>query len=126
MWTATLIAIGGAGGTLLRYGLSLWLNPMFAYLPLGTLVANLLGSFGLGIVAELAGDHEVLGVKTQLIVGTGAMGGFTTYSSFNTETLRIAGAGLGGRALLYAGLTLGGCLLAGLAGAALGRRLRGP
>lgn len=120
-----LIAVGGAIGTALRYGLAegmvRWLGRGFPY---GTLAANVIGSFLLGVVMESVGEREVLGVPLRLVLGTGVMGGFTTYSSFNLETIRLAEQGAWGRAGLYLAATLVVCVLAGLAGVALARSIR--
>lgn len=125
MWKVALIALGGAAGTALRYGLSVgmlrWLGPTF---PFGTLAANVIGSFLLGVVMEASGDRELLGVQAKLVLGTGVMGGFTTYSSFNLETIRLAEQGAWGRAGLYLGATVIVCVGAGLAGLAFARSLR--
>lgn len=122
-----MIALGGAAGTSLRYGIAVgmtrWLGVSF---PWGTLAANLLGSFLLGVVMEAAGDRAIAGVPAKLVLGTGVMGGFTTYSSFNLETIRLAEQGAFGRAGLYLGLTVVACLAAGLGGVALVRSLKGP
>jgi len=122
-----MIALGGAVGTSLRYGIGVgmtrWLGPSFPY---GTLAANVLGSFLLGVVMEAAGQREIAGVQAKLVLGTGVMGGFTTYSSFNLETLRLAEQGAFGRAGLYLALTVLACLAAGLGGVALARGLKGP
>ncbi len=126
MWRLLLIALGGAFGTALRYGVGLgmtrWIGAAF---PWGTLVANVLGSFCLGVVMEAAGQRELLGVSLKLIVGTGMMGGFTTYSSFNLETIRLAEQGAWGRAGAYLGVTVVTCFVAGFSGVALARTLRG-
>ncbi|HJL16670.1 MAG TPA: fluoride efflux transporter CrcB [Sandaracinaceae bacterium LLY-WYZ-13_1] len=127
MWKLVLIALGGAVGTSFRYGVGLgmthWLGRSF---PFGTLAANVLGSFLLGVVMEAAGDREIAGVQAKLVLGTGVMGGFTTYSSFNLETIRLAEQGAWGRAGLYLGATVVVCVLAGVGGVALARSLKGP
>lgn len=127
VWKVLLIALGGALGTSLRYGVSVgmvaWLGRAFPY---GTFVANVIGSFLLGVVMESVGERQFAGVEWRLMLGTGVMGGFTTYSSFNLETIRLAEQGAYGRAGLYVGVTLGVCLLAGFGGIALVRSLRGP
>jgi fluoride exporter len=123
-WLA--VALGGAAGSLLRYALGLLAasvgGPDF---PFGTFAANVLGSFGLGLLFVAGEGHTLFGVDSRLALGTGAMGGFTTYSTFNLELLRYAQEGMAGRALLYGVLTVVVCLLAGLGGIALGRALRG-
>ena len=124
--TVALIAAGGALGSLLRYGLGAALVALLgSSFPYGTLAANVLGSFGLGVIAEALDGRAFLGADLRLVLGTGLMGGFTTYSSFNLETLRLAQAGELGRALVYVVATMILCLLVGLAGIALARALRG-
>ncbi|HEX7623732.1 MAG TPA: CrcB family protein, partial [Anaeromyxobacteraceae bacterium] len=88
-----LVCLGGAAGTGARYllatGALRWLGPAF---PWGTLGVNLLGSLLLGAVMELA----VLGYLApdlRVVLASGVMGGFTTYSSFNQETLGYLGRG---------------------------------
>lgn len=126
MWKLAVIALGGGLGTSLRYGVGVgmtrWLG---AGLPYGTLVVNVLGSFLLGAVMEAAGPREIAGVQAKLVLGTGVLGGFTTYSSFNLETIRLAEQGAYGRATLYLAVTVLGCLAAGLGGVVVVRSLKG-
>lgn len=120
------IALGGAVGTLMRYGLHRAAvavgGPDF---PWGTFSANALGSLALGALFVLGEGRTLFGVDVRLVLGTGAMGGFTTYSTFNLETLRYAQAGQWGKVLLYVLTTVLVCLAAGAAGMALGRLARG-
>lgn len=122
-WLA--IALGGALGTALRYGLNVatvaWLGPA---LPYGTFAANVVGSFLLGIVMEVAGGREILGTDARLVLGTGVLGGFTTYSSFNLEAIRLAEQGAWARAGGYVGATVVVCVIAGIAGVAAARALK--
>jgi CrcB protein len=116
------ITVAGGLGTALRYGVSVAsARFLSAEMPFGTLLVNVLGSFALGVVAEALANATVLGVEARLILGVGLLGGFTTYSSFNLETLRLAQGGQLDRALLYAVATLVGCLVAGWAGMLMGR-----
>lgn len=109
--TWLLIGAGGAVGSLLRYGIALAMRGLpVAFL--GTLLVNVLGSFALVFIAELHGGRTLGGVELRLVLGTGMMGGFTTYSTFNFETYRLLEQGHGVRALLYVVLTLVGCLAA--------------
>jgi CrcB protein len=121
-----VIAAARAVGTALRYLLALgaqrWLG---ASLPWGTLAANVLGSLLLGAVVEAAGDRTLAGIPAKLVLGTGLLGGFTTYSSFNLEALHFFEQGAWSRGLAYVAGTLALCLLAGAAGLALARSLRG-
>lgn len=126
MWNVVVIAMGGGVGTALRYcasiGVSRWLGLGF---PWATLSVNVLGSFALAVVMELAGSREIAGVPAKLVLGAGVLGGFTTYSSFNLETLRLAEQGAYGRASAYVAATLVVCAVAGVCGVAIARRLRG-
>ncbi len=127
MYKLLLVALGGAVGTSLRYGIAAgmarWLGAAFPY---GTLLANAIGCFLLGVVMEAAPERQLFGVPARLVLGTGVMGGFTTYSSFNLETLRLAEQGAWDRAGLYLASTLLVCAVAGFSGIALVRSLRGP
>ena len=122
------VAIGGAAGSCLRYAVSLWVGSVAIAsggLPWATWTANLLGSLGLGLVFVLGEDRALLGADLRLLLGTGLMGGFTTYSAFNLESIGLMQAGAWGRALLYMGGTVVLCLLAGGLGLVLGRAIRG-
>ena len=122
------VAIGGAAGSCLRYAVSLWVGSAgigSGALPWATWTANLLGSLGLGLVFVLGEDRELFGADLRLLLGTGVMGGFTTYSAFNLESIGLMQAGAWGRALLYMGGTVVLCLLAGAVGLMLGRAIRG-
>lgn len=119
---ALLIAAGGALGSLARYGLGIWLGQVLgAAFPFGTLAVNVLGSFALGVVAEAFSGATVLGTDARLVLGVGVMGGFTTYSSFNLEVLRLLELGQLGKAAAYLAATFAGCLIAGGFGIALVR-----
>ncbi len=114
------VAVAGGLGSVARYGLTRVL-PMSA-LPWGTLAANLLGSFLIAwlYVHSDRVDPTAAG-RLRVVLGVGFCGGFTTYSTFNYEMLRLAeSAGLS-RSLLYLAVTVLGCVVAALLGSALGR-----
>ena len=120
--TPVWIALGGAVGTLMRYGLTIGLaRSLGTALPYGTLAANVVGSFLLGVVAQAFAGASAGDTDFRLILGIGVMGGFTTYSSFNLEPLRMLEQGDVAKALGYMLGMAVVCLLAGLAGLALGR-----
>lgn len=81
------IGIGAALGAWLRWGLGLLLNSVFPTLPLGTLTANLLGGFLMGIAMQLLLEHTVLPPELRLAITTGFLGGLTTFSTFSAETV---------------------------------------
>jgi CrcB protein len=83
-WLA--VAIGGALGAVLRFGISEWLNSETH--PWGTLTVNMVGSLLLGIsMAALA--QEIISKEIALLVGTGILGAFTTMSTFSLETVKM-------------------------------------
>jgi fluoride exporter len=119
-----LICLGGAIGTGARYAIALWAPRAFgAALPTGTLIVNLGGSFLLGVIMELSIATQMIGPDARLILGTGIMGGFTTYSTFNYETLVMLRDGAFAIAFGNIAITLAGCLAAGTAGIALARAI---
>ena len=79
--TGLLVAIGGAAGANLRYAVGLVLPGLR-----GTFVANVTGSFLLALLLYEASDVDALSVETRLLVGTGFLSSFTTYSTFALET----------------------------------------
>lgn len=122
-----LVAIGGAAGSCLRYWVSLLLGPITIGhgFPWATFTVNALGSLGLGLVFVLAEDRSWFGADLRLLLGTGVMGGFTTYSAFNLESIGLMQNEAFGRAALYMAGTVVVCLLAGALGLILGRAIRG-
>jgi CrcB protein len=87
-----LVAAGGAVGTSLRYVTTL-LVPSWAGVPVATLGINVLGAFLLGALLELLADRSIdAGVsrRLRLTLGTGVLGGFTTYSALSTDTASLA------------------------------------
>ncbi|MGZ6097104.1 MAG: fluoride efflux transporter CrcB [Myxococcaceae bacterium] len=121
-----LVALGGALGSVARYGVGALaarlIGPAF---PSGTLLVNVTGSFLIALVMHLALTGTVISLEMRIFLTTGILGGFTTYSSFNYETLAL----LNQRAYWLAGLNLAGtvlgCLVAGMLGLAAGRAVVG-
>ena len=73
----------------LRWGLGMVLNPLFPTLPLGTLAANLLGGYLMGITMQFLTQHAVLPPELRLAITTGFLGGLTTFSTFSAETVTL-------------------------------------
>ena len=119
-----LICLGGAAGTAARYGVNLLagslLGPDF---PFATLAVNLLGSFLIGVVQQVAVDSALLSETARLALAVGVLGGFTTYSSFSYETLRLAQTGAWTLAALNVIATTTLCLVACTLGLELTRLL---
>ncbi|WP_181685484.1 fluoride efflux transporter CrcB [Halorhabdus salina] len=110
-----LIAVGGFAGAILRYALSSGLPNVV----LGTLAANALGSFGLGIVLYEARLADLLSTETRLLVGTGFLSSFTTYSTFAVQTAALSPTWAVGNILANYALGIAGVL----AGRAVSRGL---
>ena len=120
------ICLAGAVGTGARYGVGLWAARVLGTaFPYGTLAVNLVGSFLISVVLVLAVSTDHIGPTLRLTLTTGFMGGLTTYSSFNYETLKLLQERAWGPGLLYVLATFGGCLAAGALGIVVARRLSG-
>jgi len=104
------IGIGAALGAWLRWGLGLWLNPVFATVPLGTLAANLAGGYLIGLAIAFFAQHPGLPPEWRLLAITGFLGGLTTFSTFSAEVFTLLSRGQLGWALGAAGLHLLGSL----------------
>jgi fluoride exporter len=83
------VGLGAAFGAWLRWGLGHWLNPAFPTLPMGTLVANLIGGYLIGLAVAYFGEHAGLSPETKLFVITGFLGGLTTFSTFSAEAVTL-------------------------------------
>ena len=83
------IGVGASLGAWLRWGLGLWFNPLFPTLPLGTLAANLLGGYVIGLALAFFADHTGLAPEARLLVITGFLGGLTTFSTFSAEVFTL-------------------------------------
>lgn len=84
-----LVGVGGFAGAVLRHGLAVGLP---SSVPLGTLAANVLGTFLLGALLAEARLVDLLSPETRLVVGTGFCSSFTTYSAFALETSQLVPA----------------------------------
>lgn len=112
------VGIGAVLGAWLRWGLSYWLNPRLEQVPLGTLVANLVGGYLIGVAVALFAANPALTPFWRLLVVTGFLGGLTTFSTFSAENVALLGSGAWGAALMHAGLHLLGSLAATAVGIA--------
>jgi len=117
------VFLAGGAGSAARHLVGVWaFDRLGAALPYGTLIVNIAGCFALGAFAHLAAAwtwHPEL----RAAVAVGFLGGFTTYSSFNHETLALLAHGSAGTALLNIGVTLMGGLAAGWLGLVAARQL---
>ncbi|QWD80210.1 fluoride efflux transporter CrcB [Polynucleobacter sp. MWH-Spelu-300-X4] len=104
------ISIGAAVGAVSRWLLALGLNAIWAAMPLGTLAANLIGGYLVGLASSFFGAHADLPIELRLLVITGFLGGLTTFSTFSAEVIEILQSGAYVRAFLTIGLHLLGSL----------------
>ena len=126
MQSFVAVGAGAAIGAWLRWGLAALLNPLFPTLPLGTLAANLVGGFIMGVALAVLGHYEALAPELRLLVTTGFLGGLTTFSTFSAEaTVLLTRAQYGWTAALVAAHVAGSILLT-LAGLALAQLLLAP
>ncbi len=110
------VGAGAALGAWLRWGLSMLLNPLLPNWPLGTLVANLLGGYLVGVAVALFAHIPELSPAWRLFLITGFLGGLTTFSSFSAETMSLITRAQYGAAVLLAGAHLLGSLTMTAAG----------
>ena len=115
MLAVIAICIGASLGALARWGLGLWLNPV-ALLPLGTLAANLLGGYLVGICVAVFSALPQLDPVWRLTLVTGFLGALTTFSSFSAEVVAMLMQQRYALALGTAALHLLGSLLLTVAG----------
>jgi CrcB protein len=111
------VFLGGGAGSVARYLTTIaaarLISPAF---PFGTLIVNLVGCFLVGFVHTVAIVSARLSIDTRLFLTAGVLGGLTTYSAFNYETLSLLDQGHARSAALYAAAMLAGCGLAGILG----------
>ena len=86
-----LLAVGGgaAAGAWLRWWLSVVLNPLLPSLPLGTLTANLVGGYLIGMAFAAFTHFQTLSPELRLLLVTGFLGGLTTFSTFSAEAAEL-------------------------------------
>ena len=83
------ISAGAAIGALLRWWLGILLNPSFPAIPMGTLAANIIGCFLMGLFMTLTKEHLFFSQEMRLAIATGFLGGLTTFSTFSAETVTL-------------------------------------
>jgi fluoride exporter len=118
------ISIGASLGAVLRWLLGLGLNSLFPLIPLGTLVANLVGGYLIGLALAIFAAQPSLSPELRLLVITGFLGGLTTFSTFSAEVTTLLQQGK----LMWAGAAIAthvlGSLCMTLLGLATGHALK--
>ncbi|MGZ8830648.1 MAG: fluoride efflux transporter CrcB [Thermoanaerobaculia bacterium] len=112
-----VVALGGAFGTMARYAVSLLVARIWTRdFPLATLLINVSGSFILGFFATIAAEKTSVDPLWRLLIATGFVGGYTTFSTFEYETQRLTESG----ALRWGALNIITSVVAGFAAVQLG------
>lgn len=107
-----LVALGGAFGAVARYLVGGWIAAIDSVFPVGTLVINISGSFLLGFLYVLALERFLVSSEWRLVLATGFLGAYTTFSTFSYETLKLVEDGAILAATLNVSLSIVGGLLA--------------
>lgn len=124
LWIAlAAVGAGAAIGAWARWGLSYWLNPRLEHLPLGTLAANLIGGYLVGLAVAWFAASPELPPALRLLLVTGFLGGLTTFSTFSAENVALLQQGDWKAAMVHVVAHLGGSLAATVAGIATWRWL---
>ncbi len=116
IYSILAISLGAAAGALARWGLGLGLNALFPLIPLGTLTANLLGGYFIGLAVAVFAQLPMLAPEWRLLVITGFLGSLTTFSTFSAEMVDLLRQGR----LLWAGAGIAAHVLGSLAMTLLG------
>lgn len=115
-----LVALGGAIGASMRFWLAVVMAELVhTHIPVATFTANVVGSFTIGLFAVLIGSNQTLTAFAM----TGILGGFTTFSSFSLDTVRLLEDGRIVHGLAYAGASVVTCVIAAAIGIAAARAL---
>ncbi len=113
------VAVAGALGAASRYALERATTQRHGHaFPWGTLIVNTTGSLAIGLVVGLAMYHG-LGAASRSVLGTGFLGGYTTFSTFAVETVRLWEVGTRRSAALYASASFATGLAAAASGLAM-------
>ena len=117
-WIGSVVAVsaGASLGALLRWQLSVWLNPLAPSLPPGTLVSNLVGGYLVGLAVAFFAHQPQWAPEWRLFVITGFLGGLTTFSTFSAEIVTLLQQGRVTMACGAIAAHLAGSLLATLGG----------
>jgi CrcB protein len=120
------ICVGASLGALLRWWLGLVLNGLFPSIPPGTLAANLVGGYLVGLAIAFFATYTAIAPEWRLLVITGFCGGLTTFSTFSAELVGLLQQGRAAWALAAAAAHLAGSVLMTFAGIATMLLLRPP
>lgn len=117
------VFVGGMVGATGRVAFATWFPVLPDAFPWTTFVENVVGAFLLGVILTVLLRRGDTDRRTRLLIGTGVLGSFTTYSTLAVEAQQLLEGGLLGTVLLYGTASIVVGLLAAGAGVALGRRI---
>lgn len=112
------VSLGSALGALLRWGLGTRLNGLFPTIPPGTLTANLIGGYVIGVAVAYFAQAPEIAPEWRLLIVTGFCGGLTTFSTFSAEVVTLLQQGRLNWAMGTVAVHVCGSLLMTLAGLA--------
>ena len=119
-----LVAFGGAAGSVLRYLVGVWTLRAFGpNFPWGTITVNIIGSFVIGLLVEIVARRFNASAELRLLLVTGFLGGFTTFSAFSLDFMLLFERGQMMAAVGYLMASVLLALLAVFAGLSLGRMI---
>jgi CrcB protein len=122
LWVCLGSAVGGGARYLISQGAMKVFGTSF---PFGTLVVNVTGSFLIGLTMQVALSSTLISPTARIFLTTGVLGGLTTYSTFNYETLALARDGVWEVGFINVAVTVCLCLVSGVLGIAAGRLIVG-
>lgn len=117
------VAVGGAAGALARWAVAIAWPPGRTGFPWATLVINASGCLLIGVLMVFIGEVWADARLVRPLLGTGVLGGYTTFSAYTVDTVRLVHAGAAGAALMYLMATPVLALISVYLGTALGRRM---
>ena len=118
------IFLGGGLGSIVRFALARWINTLHPYdFPFGTLVVNIVACFVLGLVVGLADHRQIISPAARLFWAAGFCGGFSTFSTFSHETLKLLQQGQSLAVFAYLTLSVFLCVSATFGGLYAGEHL---
>jgi fluoride exporter len=119
MWKSLVaVSAGASAGALLRWWLGGRLNDLFPAIPPGTLAANLIGGYVIGLSMAVFGTYTAIAPEWRLLIVTGFCGGLTTFSTFSAEVVTLLQQGRAGLALGAVAVHVIGSVAATIAGIA--------
>ncbi|MCD6025683.1 MAG: crcB 3 [Solimicrobium sp.] len=116
LYSIAVISIGASCGAVLRWMLGWQLNALFPILLPGTLAANLIGGYLMGLAVGFFSEHPAITPELRLLIITGFLGGLTTFSTFSAEVVSLLQTGRVAWAFINIGLHVAGSILLTLAG----------